>query len=55
MDKESACTPIAILRAAAEFVGKTANDDQAEGDTIALGDVDRPLDVRADVGLFLGD
>lgn len=52
---QATTTTITTLAAAAEFVGTVANDEQAEGDTVALGDVDRPLDVRQEVGQFLGD
>jgi len=47
--------PITTLAEAASFAGTVADETQAEHDTIALGDLDRPLDVRADVGAFLGD
>ena len=46
---------LTTLARAAEFAGTVANSDQAEHDTIELGDLDRQLDTRAEVGLFLGD
>lgn len=47
--------PITTLAGAADFLGTVANSDQAEHDTIPLGDLDRLLSARADVGWFLGD
>ncbi len=47
--------PLTTLARAAEVAGTVADDAQAESDTVPLGDIDRPLDVRADVGAFLGD
>lgn len=46
---------LTTLARAAEVAGTVANADQAEHDTIELGDVNRPLDIRGEVGDFLGD
>ncbi len=46
---------LTTLARAAEVAGTVANADQAEPDTIELGDVNRQLDIRDDVGHFLGD
>ena len=46
---------LTTLARAAEVAGTVANADQAEHDTIELGDLDRALDIREDVGAFLGD
>ncbi|MEM7286718.1 MAG: hypothetical protein AAF480_10240 [Actinomycetota bacterium] len=46
---------LTTLSRAAEVAGTVANADQAEHDTIELGDLDRALDIREDVGAFLGD
>lgn len=48
-------SPITTLAAAAAFVGTTATDDQAEHDTVELGDLQRTLAISAEVGRFLGD
>lgn len=48
-------TPITTLRAAAAAVGTAATDDQAEHDTVELGDLDRPLTVSEQSGAFLAD
>ena len=49
------CQPITTLRAASEFLGVEANSDQAEHDTVALGDLDRPLTVDEELVAFIGD
>lgn len=46
---------LTTLARAAEVAGTVANADQAEHDTVELGDLDRALDIRDDVGAFLGD
>lgn len=46
---------VTTLRAAGEFVGVAPGITAAEHDSPELGDIDRPLEVRADVGAFLGD
>ena len=46
---------LTTLARAAEVADTVATDDQAEHDTIELGDLDRTLDIREDVGAFLGD
>ena len=46
--------PINTLREAGEFVGATPGTTAREHDSPELGDIDRPLNVRADVGHFLG-
>ncbi|MFV2039978.1 MAG: hypothetical protein ACC660_07030 [Acidimicrobiales bacterium] len=46
---------ITTLTRAAEFAGTVANADQAEPDTVDIGDVDRQLDVSVETGAFLGD
>ena len=51
---EAASEPISTLTAAARFFDAPVNDDQAEHDTVALGDLDRPLQVSEAVGDFLG-
>lgn len=47
--------PITSLRAAAEFLGVEATSDQTEHDTVALGDLDRPLTVDDELVAFIGD
>ncbi len=47
--------PLTTLARAAELAGTTADDAQAEHDTVALGDLERTLDVPGEVGWFLGD
>jgi hypothetical protein len=47
--------PITTLRAAGEFVGVEPRTTAAEDDSPELGDLDRELAVRADVGRFLGE
>ncbi len=47
--------PITTLRDAAEFLGVEATSDQAEHDTVALGDLDRPLTVDEELVAFIGD
>ncbi len=46
---------ITTLARAAELAGTVANADQAEHDTIELGELDRMLETSAEVGAFLGD
>ena len=46
--------PITTLREAGEFVGVAPGTTAAEHDSPELGDIDRPLDGRAEVGEFLG-
>lgn len=46
---------ITTLARAAELAGTVANADQAEHDTIELGDLDRDLQIDPTVGAFLGD
>ena len=53
-DKVEAET-ITTLGAAAQFLGLEATSDQAEHDTVALGDLDRPLTVDGELVAFLGD
>ena len=53
-DKVEAET-ITTLGAAAQFLGVEATSDQAEHDTVALGDLDRPLTVDGELVAFLGD
>lgn len=48
-------TAVATLREAGEFVGVAPGTTAAEHDSPELGDIDRPLDTRAEVGDFLGD
>ncbi len=43
---------ITTLAAAAEFLGVEATSDQAEHDTVALGDLDRPLTVDEELVAF---
>lgn len=45
---------IGTLREAGEFVGVMPGTTAAEHDSPELGDIDRPLDARAEVGEFLG-
>ena len=45
---------ITTLREAGDFVGVDPDTTAREHDSPELGDIDRPLDVRADVGEFLG-
>ena len=47
--------PITTLRDASEFLGVEATSDQAEHDTVALGDLDRPLTVDEELVAFIGD
>lgn len=47
--------PITTLRAAADFLGVEATSDQAEHDTVSLGDLDRPLTVDEELVAFIGD
>ena len=47
-------TTITTLREAGEFVGVAPGTAAAEHDSPELGDIDRPLDARAEVGEFLG-
>ena len=47
-------TAIVTLREAGEFVGVAPGTTAAEHDSPELGDIDRPLDARAEVGRFLG-
>ena len=47
-------TTITTLRQAGEFAGVTPGTAAAEHDSPELGDIDGPLDVRAEVGDFLG-
>ena len=44
---------ITTLRKAGEFAGVTPGTTAAEHDSPELGDIDRPLDARAEVGVFL--
>ncbi len=46
--------PVTTLREAGEFVGTAPGTSAAEHDSPELGDIDRPLHVRAAVGDFLG-
>ena len=46
-------TAITTLREAGEFAGVTPGTTAAEHDSPDLGDIDRPLDARAEVGEFL--
>ena len=46
--------PIGTLREAGDFAGVTPGTTAAEHDSPELGDIDRPLDARAEVGEFLG-
>ncbi|WP_419848605.1 hypothetical protein [Candidatus Poriferisocius sp.] len=46
---------ITTLAAAADFLGVEATSDQAEHDTVALGDLDRPLTVDEELVAFIGD
>lgn len=46
--------PITTLRAAGEFAGVDPGTTAREHDSPELGDLDRPLDARAEVGDFLG-
>ena len=46
---------ITTLAAAAEFLGVEASSDQAEHDTVALGDLDRPLTVDEELVAFISD
>ncbi|MGI9623138.1 MAG: hypothetical protein ACR2PK_09910 [Acidimicrobiales bacterium] len=46
---------LTTLARAASVAGTVASPEQAEHDTVELGDTERVLDVREDVGLFLGD
>ena len=43
---------ITTLAAAADFLGVEATSDQAEHDTVALGDLDRPLTVDEELVAF---
>ena len=45
---------ITTLREAGEFTGVAPGTSAAEHDSPELGDIDRPLETRADVGEFLG-
>ena len=45
---------VTTLRAAGDFVGVAPGTTAAEHDSPELGDIDRPLDARAEVGDFLG-
>ena len=47
-------TTITTLREAGKFVGVAPGTTAAEHDSPELGDIDRPLDARAEVGDFLG-
>ena len=47
-------TTITTLREAGEFAGVAPGTTAAEHDSPELGDIDRPLDARAEVGEFLG-
>ena len=47
-------TTITTLREAGKFVGIAPGTTAAEHDSPGLGDIDRPLDTRAEVGEFLG-
>ena len=51
---QARATPVTTLRAAGEFVGMVPGATAAEHDSPELGDIDRPLDARAEVGDFLG-
>ena len=53
-DKFDADT-ITTLGAAAKFLGVEATSDQAEHDTVALGDLDRPLTVDGELVAFISD
>ena len=46
---------ITTLAAAAKFLGVEATSDQAEHDTVALGDIDRPLTVDGELVAFISD
>ncbi len=46
---------ITTLGAAAEFLGVEATSDQAEHDTVALGDLERPLTVDQELVAFISD
>ena len=46
---------ITTLGQAAKFLGIEANSDQAEHDTVALGDLDRPLTVDDELVAFITD
>ena len=45
---------VTTLREAGEFAGVTPGTSAAEHDSPDLGDIDRPLETRAEVGEFLG-
>ena len=51
---QARATTITTLREAGEFAGVTPGTAAAEHDSPKLGDLDRPLEARADVGQFLG-
>ena len=51
---QARAVPITTLRAAGEFVGVDPGTTAREHDSPELGDIDRPLDARAEVGRFLG-
>ena len=51
---QARAAPITTLREAGEFVGAAPGTTAAEHDSPELGDIDRPLNTRADVGDFLG-
>ena len=50
-----AAEEITTLSAAAQFLGVEATSDQAEHDTVALGDLDRPLTVDGELVAFISD
>ncbi|MXW95625.1 MAG: hypothetical protein F4110_08410 [Acidimicrobiaceae bacterium] len=51
---QARAAPITTLREAGEFVGVDPGTTAREHDSPDLGDIDRPLDTRAEVGEFLG-
>lgn len=51
---QARAAPITTLRAAGELVGVDPGTTAREHDSPGLGDIDRPLDARAEVGDFLG-
>ncbi len=53
--QEATAQPITTLAAAADFLGVSVNSDQAEHDTVALGDIDRPLTVDDELVAFVSD
>ncbi len=53
--QDTKAEPISSLAAAAEFLKTSVNAEQAEHDTVALGDLNRPLTIDEELVSFISD